>query len=151
MTAAQTLDLAPAAILARAANLIATEGHTKGDFITGEGYCAAGAISEACGLRAEDWYDDREFAPSPADYTVDGDFDDVAYEADCRSWKEGRRAALAALRTLAARVDSDCRPEEMTRQEVLEVVSGWNDHDEDSDAEQVISEMRAAAGEAAAS
>lgn len=146
-----TLDLAPAAILTRAADLIADEGHLKGDFfLLDVGYCAAGAIGKACGLRAEDWYDDREFAPKRSECTVNGDFDDEAYEADCRAWKDGRAAALAALRTLAAHIDPECSPEEMSRQELLEAVSGWNDHDEDSDAEHVAAEMRAAAQEVSA-
>ena len=145
------LDLAAAPVLLRAANLIVTEGHTKGDFVTSDGYCAAGAIGTACGLRPYDWYDDNENAPNRRDYTTDGHLDDEAYEADRQAWKTGRAAALAALRTLAAHIDADSTPEllaTMSRRQLLETVGDWNDNDEDVEAEQVVTAMRTAAREA---
>lgn len=127
-----TLDLATGPVLQRAANLIVTNGLSKDDFITPDGaYCSAGAIAYACNLDPTDWDD----LTDPA--IADDERDD---------WQAARAAALAALRTLVGHTDSDARPEEMTRRELIEIISGWNDH-EDRTADQVAAAMRDAARE----
>jgi hypothetical protein len=146
--------LATGPVLARAADIIHDEGHVKQDFVTGDGYCAAGAIGKACGIDPEDWYDEATCKPRPREYTIDGHFDAEGYDRAYQAWKAGRAAALAALRTLAARIDPECTPAAMSRRELLAIVGDWNDldasagDDKTTTAEQVVAELRAAAREA---
>jgi hypothetical protein len=142
MTATSQPDhwLATGPVLARAADLILVEGHSVGDFHSSDGYCAAGAIGKVCDLDPEDWDDDTTHAPKARDFACGDDYDRAR-----REWRQARAAALAALRTLAARIDPECDPAAMSRRELVEVVANWNDNDEDVEAEQVVAELRAAA------
>jgi hypothetical protein len=141
VTAAETpAYLATAPVLLRSADIITYHGHTKGDFVTSDGYCAAGAIGEACGINPDDWDDNAQFVH------LAGDSDD--YATAYRNWREGRAASLAALRALAHRLAPDAAVNILSRSQLVEIVSGWNDHDEDADADHVVAELRAAARQA---
>lgn len=132
------LDLSTSAVLLRAANLITTNGLSKNDFVNHDGaYCSAGAIANACALDPTDWDD-----------LTDPAIDDIPLD-EREDWRAARTAALAALRTLVGHTDSDARPEEMTRRELIEIISGWNDADERT-ADQVATAMRDAARQEAA-
>lgn len=127
-----TLDLEPAALLTRAADIIDTHGHARRDYITDDGYCSAGAIGQAADLDPADW----------ASYPVEPRLD----PAELALWRAARAAALAALRTLVGHLFPDSQPEEMSRDVLIQRVSGWND-DPDRTPEQVVAELRAAAQE----
>ena len=52
------------------------------------------------------------------------------------------------LRALAHRLAPDAAVNILSRSQLVGIVGGWNDHDEDVDADHVIAEMRAAARQA---
>lgn len=139
------LDLSTSAVLTRAANLIITNGHAKKEFHTNDGYCAAGAITSACGLDPDDWFDSPIFAPAARNYECElGGFYRDAYEADLQAWKTRRQAALDAARALAGHITPDAAPEQMSRREVSEHLGDWNDHPDRTPA-RVATAMRDAA------
>ncbi|MDP4501018.1 DUF6197 family protein [Nonomuraea turcica] len=135
-----TLDLAAAPVLLRAANIITQHGHATGDFNPDSGgYDIPGAIAEASGISPDDWDDTAAGRPTLRDYDTAAD-----HETALAEWKAGRRASLAALRTLLSHLDGAARPEDMSRKELIERISLWNDHDDRTPAE-VITALRTAA------